>query len=372
MTIARKDIVASGVERAYHCTVRCVRQSYLCGRDAQTGCNYEHRRNWIKDRLRSLSGLFAVDIIGYAVMNTHIHVISRILPSKSEAWTEEEVAHRWLTLYPPRAREGELPKQAHERKLANLLVDPERVALLRSRLASLSWFMRCLNEHIARKANREDRCKGRFWEGRFKCQGLLDEAAILACLTYVDLNPIRAGMATTPEESDYTSAQDRIVARLAGMKMTRIGSEKALPMVNSEGAISKDGSCKESSPENTLVAQVQAEQQADVWLCPISDQSDRVGVFRALTLSEYLDLLDATGRIVRSDKRGVIPSELAPILARLDVNTVRWAETIHQYKRLFRRMVGRAAAVAEAARTAGRRWFQGTRACNSVFRPVAC
>jgi hypothetical protein len=88
----------------------------------------------------------------------------------------------------------------------------ETVAQYRLSLYDISWLMRDLNKYIVREANKEDGCTGRFWEGRFKSQALLDESAVLACMAYVDLNPIRAKMAKTPEASAHTSIKKRTVA----------------------------------------------------------------------------------------------------------------------------------------------------------------
>ncbi len=81
---------------------------------------------------------------------------------------------------------------------------------LRTRLGSLSWFMRYLNELLARMANKEDGCKGRFWEGRFQSQHLLDDNAILAAMVYVDLNPVRAGMTEDAVSAQHTSLAKRL------------------------------------------------------------------------------------------------------------------------------------------------------------------
>ena len=210
---ARREIVAEGEVALYHCVSRCVRRAFLCGQEKLSGRNYEHRKDWIEERLEELAGAFGVDVCGFAVMSNHLHVVVRTRPDVAADWSEEEVARRWWRLCPGRrdASGNACPLEPEE--LRELLGDMERLEVWRGRLASLSWFMRCLCEWIARRANREDGVHGRFWEGRFRSQRLADEKAALACSIYVDLNPIRAGIAQTPEASEHTSAYQRIRGR---------------------------------------------------------------------------------------------------------------------------------------------------------------
>ena len=213
-TYARRQIVVEDQVGVYHCIARCVRRAFLCGVDTYTGQDYSHRKEWILDRLRELAGLFAIEVCGYSVMSNHLHLILRNRPDIAGRWSADEIALRWLRIFPARDDVTGESVEPNELDLAMLTADSERLAKLRGRLSNLSWLMRCLCEKIARDANHEDDSSGRFWAGRFKSVALLDEAAILACSVYVDLNPIRAGLATTPEESAYTSGCDRIRSML--------------------------------------------------------------------------------------------------------------------------------------------------------------
>ena len=205
MTSPRSQLVDPEAPGFYHCISRCVRRAFLCGEDALTGRSFEHRKQWVEDRLLELAGVFAVGVYAYAVMSNHLHVVVYADPSATLVWSPDEVAQRWVRLTPVRV-DGEIDKAACETRAAALAGNADRIAVLRERLGSLSWFMRFLNEPIARRANREDGCTGHFWEARFKCQALLDDAAVLACMAYVDLNPIRAGLAPDLPSSPYTSS----------------------------------------------------------------------------------------------------------------------------------------------------------------------
>ncbi|MBO1518250.1 transposase [Oceanisphaera pacifica] len=280
----------------YHCVSRTVRRAFLCGVDEVSGRTFEHRRQWLEKRLLFLTQAFAIDITAYAVMSNHVHVVLRIDAETAVNWRDIDVVNQWHKLFKgtpltQRFANGEVVK-AYEIDILN-----ERVAEYRRRLIDISWFMRALNEPIARQANKEDNCTGRFWEGRFKSQALLDEAAVLACMTYVDLNPIRAQMATTPEKSKHTSIRRRIDAAKQGGQPKRL-----LPFVGNE---------RKQLPKGLL-----------------------------FDVKDYITLVDDMGRILRDDKRGAIAESTANILNRLNIPLENWLKITEEFKYLFTGPVG--------------------------------
>jgi REP element-mobilizing transposase RayT len=349
---ARRQILNETEVGVYHCVSRCVRRAFLCGQDSFTGHNYDHRKQWMQERLQELADVFAVDVLGFSLMSNHIHLVLRNRPDVAAEWSDEEVVRRWWRLHPLRRNEDGTAAEPNSQEIAGLLADTDALSEHRRRLSSLSWWMRSLCEPIARRANREDRVTGRFWEGRFKCQALLDEAAILACSIYVDLNPIRARIAETPETSEYTAAFERIAARQAA-------AESATASAAGYGG-ARDGWLSPvpdadmgQTPQELSVSQ------------PAMRASNRG--FLPLSLDDYLALLDWTGRQVRVDKRGSIPAQLRPILERLSVNAEAWLDTISSFGRWFHRAVGRASNMASRAGRSGKHWYQGTAFSRLAF-----
>jgi hypothetical protein len=320
------------------------------------------------DRLRYLAAIFAIEVCAYAIMETHHHSILRTRPDIVATWSDLEVATRWLTLCPPHRKKESAPGIPIEEEIRRLADRPERIAELRKRLVSISWFMGRLNEFIARKANQEDKVKGRFWEGRFKCQVLLDEAARASCMVYVDLNPIRAGLAPTPEESDFTSIQERI--RSWQQESTTTTS---LPhQENAAATHSVSIGCRNTATDTAKAPISMPDPRPDLphppggWLCPIGPEAGRRGILEMST-AQYFDLVDKSGRIARSDKRGSIDADLAPILLRIGANPNTWIETISRFGSRFRVAAGLATNLQTFADRLGRRWIQGAATARTAF-----
>ncbi|MDE2406609.1 MAG: hypothetical protein KGL91_01960 [Xanthomonadaceae bacterium] len=308
MITARAALIAPGTAGSFHCVQRCVRRAFLCGEDRYTGQSFEHRKAWVEQRLLRLAECFAVAIHAYAVMSNHLHVVVQFDPAWLAGLSDTEVADRWVRLYPPRDDSD----AARVSKCRQLLQQPERLAVLRARLSDLSWFMKCLAEPIARSANAEDGCKGRFWEGRFKAQRLCDERALLAAMAYVDLNPVRAGMARALATSDYTSIQRRLI---------------------------------HVTPD-TL----------DRPLRPIAGEAARVHM--GLSLRAYVGLVDWTGQQMRPGKRGAL-AKTPRALARYEADPGRWAVRVKAIGSGYWRIVGSTHDLIDAAQRLNQRWVKG-------------
>jgi len=314
----------------YHCSSRCVRRAFLCGKDTYSGQSFEHRRQWIEDKMLELASVFAIDLCAYAVMHNHYHVVLYIDKALVQIWSRSEVIERWHQLfagndYSQRVLRGESLSPAEETNL-NRFVD-----LWRERLMDISWFMRILNEGIARMANQEDDCTGRFWEGRFSSQALLDEKALAVCAAYVDLNPIRAGLANSLTESDHTSIKRRC--------------EKA------QQAIQPD----------------HPDQQVRDLLPFAGNPRQDMPKGIPLRLTDYLELVDWTGRILREDKKGAIAENIPPILEQLNIDPKQWCYLSRHFESQFKTLVGTAYNVKAACEQLGQHWVHGIRACRTAF-----
>jgi REP element-mobilizing transposase RayT len=296
----------------YHICSRTVRKAFLCGVDKETGVSFEHRRAWIEKRIFQLSSVFAIAICAHAVMHNHLHLVLHVDVEQVKNWSTDEVLERWHKLF-----KGTLLTQKYSSKKSNQTLNKFELAMVEStadiykeRLMDISWFMRALNEPIARQANREDNCTGHFWEGRFKSQALLDEGSILACMAYVDLNPVRADIANTPEQSDFTSIQLRIKAAIKGEQPTEL-----LAFTGNE----------------------HKEKTTDI----------------CFSLQDYLTLDDETGRKLRDDKRGAIDAKAANILTRLNISNESWLKLTTDFEVIFTGAVGTAEHLSEFSEHVG-------------------
>ena len=292
MTMARSRLVDLDVTRYYHSISRCVRGAFLGGE------GYEHRKQWIEDRLELLASNFAISVCGFSVMDDHLHVLVRLDPDVAKKWSNEEVVRRWNAVYPPRTLNVDDPK-AMRTWIDQELADASKVTNYRQRLTDLGWLMKAIREPLARLANKEDDCKGTFWESRYKSIAVLDEEALLATCAYIDLNPVVAGMAATPETSRHTSVRQRVrhVKAKGKLKQLKAGSRAA-------GRIEQDH-----------------------WLCPLEDRRGRArqGMLEGLSLGNYLSLVDYTSRLYRNDKAR-LSREVAGIFERLGASPEFWGQ----------------------------------------------
>lgn len=365
-----------------HLVQRCVRRAYLAGADAVTGKNFEHRREWIRCRMERLASVFGIDVLTYAILSNHLHIVIRTRPDIVANWSDAEVALRWLRVFPGRRIDEQLADPTTN-DVETLAHNAERIQEIRTRLTNPSWFIKALCEPIARLANRQDEATGHFWEGRFKALAITDEAGLLACSMYVDLNPIRAALAQTPEESVHTSAYDRIKS-LQGATIPSAAAELVAIETSEAGRI-----LRTSAPDQLRKKNADAKKRKgpsilrDAWLSPLTinerakagPQTSKTGVrasdkgFLSLTLMDYLTLLDWTGRQRGNVEKADIPANLEPILKRIGIDGRMWADLVWKFKKYFGRSgaAGSPQSLKDSAAQNNRKFSRGQRAAAACF-----
>ncbi len=347
VSFARSALIPEGETGFFHCYSQCVRQAFLLGKENSTGADHSHRRAWIKEFEKWLAGLFAVEVGFRGEMSNHIHVILRSRPDVVETWSDWEVIRRWLVISKLVKALGsyqyEDPKDS---RIAAEIAKPGRVEQVRRKLSSISAFMGALCEHIARKCNLEDGTKGHFWSERFGSRMLEDEPALILCGVYVDLNQIRAGEVITPEESLHTSIYDRIQSFL--------WEEDSLPPDSwmSELTVPEESNAEEHSQRRVN--------------CMSGLRASDLGLIR-LDRASYIKLVDWSGRQIAQGKRGAIPTDLAPIMERIQIDGHKWLEAIEKFDDLFGRAIGRFESLTRRAAALGRNYIRGARNCQAIF-----
>jgi putative transposase len=333
VTTARKTLISVRDTPYYHVVSRCVRRAWLWGVDEYASRDYSHRKAWVLERLRQLASVFAIDVCAYAVMSNHYHLVLHVAQERAAAWSDVEVVERWTRLF-------SRPPLIERWQSKTCISDAERdaathlIGLWRSRLVDVSWYMRCLNEYLARRANQEENCKGRFWEGRFKSQALLDEAGLLTAMAYVDLNPVRAGMVGTLEQSPFTSVHQRI--------------RELTPL---QRPVSK------TIPEST---------EQRVPLMPFADLADGQEHV-PFSFPEYVRLLNWTARARTMRDRREVCDHVPVIAQRLKIDSAAWHVTMTEVSNVFGRALGRLARMRLHAKRLGQRWIRGQREAQRLY-----
>lgn len=369
-----------------HLVQRCVRRAYLAGVDPVTGKDFGFRREWIRCRMERLASVFGIDVLSYAILSNHLHLIARNRPDVVVTWSDQDVALRWLKVFPGQRLDEHLG-QPTTHEVDTLARNAKRIAEIRTRLSNPSWFMKALCEPIARHANKQDEVRGHFWEGRFKAQSIIDEAGLLACSLYVDLNPVRAALAETPEKSVHTSAYDRIKA-LQGATIPSAAAELVAIDTVEAGRIRRTSS-PQSLRQRTAAAKKRRGRSIprDGWLSPLTmneqgplgPQASRSGVrasdkgFLPLNLLDYLNLLDWTSRQrAGSLQKAVVPKTLEPILTRIGINANMFIDLVWNFKKYFGRgnSAGSPKTMKENAESRGRKFSHGQRSAANCFVPI--
>ena len=322
MAIPRRELVDPETPCFYHCISRCVRRAYLCGDDPFTGNSCDHRKAWIEKRMLQLAAIFSVELYAYAVMDNHYHLVLHLDPKRPQQWSDETVAEKWLQAYPSKLDKPGFEKQREMKKQA-IMANHEKLKEYRARLGSLSWFMSRLNEPLAKDSNEEDNVKGRFGESRYTSIALLDETAVLSCMAYVDLNPIRAGMVKELQQSLHTSIKKRLGALQVQPELLK---QSIKPMSGNTGG-----------------------------------QSVRI------KLDEYVALVEWAGKSIVHPDKAKMPAHINTLLTNLNLQPDNWLQQFQKVNQGAACAIGSVAHLKDKAKSLSKKWLKGIGSCRLLY-----
>jgi REP element-mobilizing transposase RayT len=144
-------------------------------------------KDFFVEQVVKLSKLFFVEVFGFCCMGNHFHLLVRMLPDAK--YSDSELKKRLAAFYdkePVFYEDGQLP-------------------YFREKLSSLSEYVREIKVRFARFYNKRHGRRGYFWGDRFKSVIVENGQTLINCLAYIDLNPVRAGLVSRPEEYRWNS-----------------------------------------------------------------------------------------------------------------------------------------------------------------------
>ncbi|MDA1230579.1 MAG: hypothetical protein O2856_07390 [Planctomycetota bacterium] len=367
--LARVEVFAADEIAIVHVMNRTVRRCFLLGEDLLTGKNFDHRKVWIDEQLIHQARNFGIDLLCQAILSNHFHLVLRSRPDVVAEWDDTEVARRWLMLCPERRDKDGKSEEPSEFELNSIRNDKSKVKNIRSRLSDISWWMRLLSQNIAQRANKEDGELGKFWQARYRAVRLLDETAILACAAYVDLNPIRAAMAETIEDSDFTSAQKRCCDMRARHATEQSDGRQESRVGVTGNTVAASERTRRSSRHLSPVPLVGGSSSTGPCVHKQGTRCSNKG-FLPMSTADYLSLLDWTARQTRADKRGATPKQFAPLFDRLGISADIWCRLVKDFGRLFSVVAGQPSRIDEHRSQDASRRYRARRATRELLATV--
>ncbi len=343
----RSEIFSPDEQAIVHCMNQCVRKLFLLGDDKATKKANRRRRRKFERELKKVSGGFAIDLLSYAIMENHFHLILRSRPDVLAQWSDAEVVKQWHKLCRVVTDgKGKLVNNPDDQQVAKMLANTKKVAKWRARLSDISWYMKLLSERTSRWFNAEDKVPGHFWKGRFKSVLLMDERALMTCSMYVDLNRIQAELAASLESSDYTSIQRRIQAAAVRTSMHKIMAETfavdtsivSTAVIDRNACDIPEASSAEAQPlPDAHLSPVQIDEQNDPLgphLSPAPTRCSDKG-FLPMSQARYEAILNWSADQIRHRHKGEAFDESPPELAQLQIEPDVWCKLVTQFDDLF-------------------------------------